>query len=155
MKRSPFLRPLSDDHHAALVLARRARRAGEAAAGDVETRGALWREIGERFRTELEPHFRVEEERLLPALEAAGERDLVARTREDHADLRERVRAPCSPEALAEWGRRLERHVRFEERVLFPRAEAVLPEAALAAVERAAAGRPVPAAGSPSGRDSA
>lgn len=115
MKRDARLQGLSSDHHRALVLAR-ALRSGTAPALDA-------------LRAELEPHFRIEEDVLLPALEAAGERALAERTRDDHTFLRS---APAG-EALAE---RLEAHVRFEERELFPRCEAVLDGAVLDEVAR-------------------
>ena len=78
MKRHPHLQPLSDDHHGALVLARRVALAAKQTPG----RGALtkvWADLQDRFAQELEPHFRVEEERLFPQLEAAGERALAER----------------------------------------------------------------------------
>jgi hypothetical protein len=137
VKRHPHLRLLSDDHHAALVLARRTRRAAGRGAGRGEL-AAMWQDVGRRFALELEPHFRVEEERLLPALEAAGEGALVERTRADHARLRALVRAEAAPEVAAEFAALLHRHVRFEERELFGRAEEVLAPSILEAVARAA-----------------
>jgi hypothetical protein len=129
VKRHPALVPLSDDHHGALVLARRLRRAAGAPDAD-----ALAEETRAKFDRELEPHFRVEEERLLPALAARGAADLVDAIARDHARLRELVRRPWSAETPGELGALLERHVRFEERVAFPRAEALLSERELASV---------------------
>jgi uncharacterized protein (DUF2249 family) len=48
------------------------------------------------------------------------------------------------PARLASFGLLLEAHVRFEERELFPLAEAILPAAALAAVAACAAAKPTP-----------
>jgi hypothetical protein len=137
VKRDPRLEPLSDDHHRALVLARRCRQAGERgeAAGSLEQ---TWAEVRDRFARELEPHFRVEERWLLPALETAGEREGARRARADHARLRELVRLPAAPERVVAFGTLLHDHVRFEERELFPCAERVLPPDVLAAVGRAA-----------------
>jgi hemerythrin-like domain-containing protein len=137
VKRHPALHPLSDDHHRALVLARRLRRSDFPDEAAIE---ALAREVRRAFESDLEPHFRVEETHLLPALEAAGSADLVRRTRVDHSRLRALVGGPWSRDTAREIGERLERHVRFEERVLFPEAEARLSEADLAAVHDAAAG---------------
>ena len=129
MKRHPALVPFSDDHHRALVLARRLRRD----AVDAE----LAREVQRAFAAELEPHFRAEELRLLPALAAQGCAALVERTERDHAQLRELVRGAWSEETARALGALLDEHVRFEERVLFPEAEQRLSEAELAAVRDA------------------
>jgi len=146
VKRHPHLQPLSDDHHGALVLARRI---GSAARASAE-RGALaraWGDLQSRFALELEPHFRVEEERIFPQLEAAGEAALVERARADHAGLRELARSEPDSAAATRFAELLHRHVRFEERELFPRAESLLPLAALVAAGRAAlAARPAPEA---------
>jgi hypothetical protein len=137
VKRHPSLHPLSDDHHRALVLARRLRQFDARDEAAIE---ALAREVRHAFEGDLEPHFRVEETRLLPALEAAGGVDLVRRTEADHARLRALVGGPWSRDTAREIGERLERHVRFEERALFPEAEARLSEAELAAVHDASTG---------------
>jgi hemerythrin-like domain-containing protein len=137
MKRNTHLQPLSDDHHAALVLARRI---GLAAQQDPE-RDALtktWEDLRWRFARELEPHFRVEEERLFAQLESTGESALVERARADHARLRELVHAEADPIVATQFADLLHRHVRFEERELFPRAERMLPLPALEAAGQAA-----------------
>lgn len=55
LKRIPELRKLSEDHHHGLVLARRARLAGD---GDEDFSAAhVWEEIERKFQNELEPHF--------------------------------------------------------------------------------------------------
>ena len=78
MKRDPRLHGLSSEHHHGLVLARRVAQARLEAAS-----------VRQRFDAELEPHFQLEEEALLPALEAAGAVALAARTRREHAELRQ------------------------------------------------------------------
>lgn len=149
MKRHPALEPLSHDHHRALVLARRLRRAADEPGGALrELEHAVQRE----FEAELDPHFRVEERCLLPALREAGADASVRRTEEDHARLRALVggeEAPWSAARARELGALLEAHVRFEERELFPQAEARLSEDALDAVRRAA----LAAAARPAERD--
>lgn len=146
MKRSPELRDLSDDHHQALVLARHARRAATAGASAVSE---AWERVRAELAQALDPHFRIEERWLLPALARAGEGELVTRTQEDHAALRSagEPEAPRTAEALAEFAARLEGHVRFEERSLFPAAEARLAKAELAAVAAATGERAKPPAG--------
>ena len=139
MKRHPSLQPLSDDHHRALVLARRLRRTSTGA--DATVLGALAREVQREFDEAIEPHFRVEERWLLPVLERRGEGRLAAQTLEDHARLRALVHGQWSEITAQELGTLLEKHVRFEERVLFPEAEAVLSEAELASIRDAADSR--------------
>lgn len=134
MKRSAALRDLSDDHHTALVLALRARRAAES--GDAEAVTTAWAAIDRDFPRELEPHFEIEERWLAPALTAAGEAALSARLHEDHAALRGFVApgAERNAERLGRFAARLAAHVRFEERTLFPAAERRLSPAALTAI---------------------
>jgi hemerythrin-like domain-containing protein len=77
------------------------------------------------FRGELEPHFQAEEDSLLPQLAQAGETALVARTLDEHAQLRALAAAIAGGDAaaLAPFGSLLRAHVRFEERELFATAE--------------------------------
>lgn len=143
MKRDPRLHALSSEHHHALVLARRATRAAEGRDPDP---AEMLAEVRRRFEVELAPHFDVEEQLLLPALAALGERELTAlveRTLEEHRRLRDLVAADARPEAIAErlgdFAALLTAHVRFEERVLFPAAEAHLPAAVLDRIAAATA----------------
>lgn len=97
-------------------------------------------------------HFRVEEDVLLPAYAAHADPDepCIVRMLLDHARIRaqaqrlERDAAP-SAESLHVLGTALERHVRLEEREVFPLIEAALPpaatEALVDAVLRASASR--------------
>jgi hemerythrin-like domain-containing protein len=144
MKRSEALQTLSRDHHRGLYVALRLRRATAATA--VEARHAFlefWQADGRR-------HFRVEEEVLLPAYARRGPADepAVVRVLTEHVDLRRRGAELETSESpvlsdLRELGQRLERHIRHEERVLFPLIERALPDAELAelalALERAEA----------------
>lgn len=133
MKRHPALAELSREHHTALVLARRVRRVTET---EVEV-GALRVEVI-RFCTQaLEAHFRIEEGQLFPALEQAGQAAQVARARDDHAALRAVAQqlAEGDETVLRSFGERLDAHVRFEERELFPVAEATLSEDVLLRVD--------------------
>lgn len=122
MKRDARLHGLTSDHHQGLVLARRISQGKLDAAS-----------VRERFDADLDPHFLAEEELMLPALEAAGEAELVARTWHDHAALRAHLAAAerGEPGRLAAFAALLDEHIRFEERELFPAAEARLPESAL------------------------
>jgi len=137
MKRHPSLVVLSDDHHRALVLARRLKRSTAVA----EDLASLESEVRRAFEAELEPHFLVEERWLVPPLERAGAAQLAGRLRDDHARVRQLVqRSPWTWEVVAELGALLERHVRFEERILFPEAESLLSDAELDAVKEASLG---------------
>lgn len=135
MKRFPELRRLSDDHHQGLVLARRARQTAAGTGGhSVE---GVWAEVARRFRAEFEPHFRVEETTLAPALSAAGEAELVAKLHADHAALRALVAAQAGRDGLKEFGDRMEQHIRFEERELFEAAQAKLSPEVLSKIREA------------------
>lgn len=120
MKRSAQLRPLSRQHHGALVLAHRAEKAADSATdADIATLAA---QVKNDYRDNLKPHFDEEERWLLPGLGAAGEHALVARTLAEHEAIHAAVaRLAAAPDAagLRYFARLLQDHVRFEERELF------------------------------------
>lgn len=126
MKRCTALRDLSNEHHHGLVLAKRAKEA----AGTAEEE-QVWRGIQARFAVDLEPHFQIEELGLLPALEQAGEAELVRRTLDEHAELR-RLISEEGAQAIARFAELLAQHIRFEERELFEVAQQKLSSAELA-----------------------
>lgn len=136
MRRDPRLHGLTSDHHHALVLARSL--SALVATGAADAHAA--RELAARFEREIEPHFRVEEDLLLPALLGAGEPDLVRRTVEDHAFLRERAASASRglADGLASFAARLQEHVRFEETELFPCCESKVEDVVLDEVARRA-----------------
>ena len=110
---------------------------------DASTAGAARAAFLDFWAAEGRGHFRLEEEILLPAYARHGEADhpAVVRVLVEHVDLRRRgqdleVANEPVPEFLHDLGERLERHIRHEERVLFPLIEAALPEAELAQVMR-------------------
>lgn len=137
VKRDPRLQDLSRDHHHALVLARQSRMAAKGTDDEVHAQLEAARA---KLEHDLLPHFAVEEELLLPALEAAGCLDLTERTRVDHARLRDLLRDDQDArERLRRFGQLLRDHVRFEENELFPAAEGRLDAGTLTAVaERSA-----------------
>lgn len=139
MKRHPALVPLSRDHHRALLLAQGLRAGGPRTLREElpEDPRARARHFLDVWRTELAPHFALEEETLLPALEG---RDAaldveIARVRDDHEAIRglvEELRSASDPTPVLEaLGERLLAHVRSEERGLFELAQAVVGEAEL------------------------
>lgn len=140
MKRVPELRDLSDDHHTALVLARRCERA--ASAGSADAAKATWDEVREAFAGHLEPHFEIEERLLLPALASIGEGHLAEGIRGDHAALRALLTEGRGELALRRFGERLRSHVRFEEREVFEGTQDRLPASALRAIAEACRATP-------------
>lgn len=128
MKRCSALRDLSNEHHHGLVLAKRAKEA--AGTGAAEN---VWQQIQARFAAELEPHFQAEEIWLLPALERAGEAELVRRTHTDHAGLRRMIREG-GVQAMTGFAELLTQHIRFEERELFEAAQQKISAAELDAL---------------------
>lgn len=127
MKRHQALQDLSREHHTALQLALKAKRA--AVSGDqtlIETAAAACRTA---YSAELDPHFFVEETVLLPLLLGAGEDALVARVEYDHRALRDlcaQLQQPDAAATLLQFAECLTAHVRFEERELFGVVERLL-----------------------------
>jgi len=128
MKRAEALAPLSRQHHQGLNVALKLKRADPA--GAREARDAFV----EFWAAEGREHFRAEEELLLPAFAQHAEPDhpAVVRMLVEHVDLRSRgaqVASAEEPDAgpLRELGERLERHIRHEERVVFPLIEDTVP----------------------------
>jgi iron-sulfur cluster repair protein YtfE (RIC family) len=126
MKRSPILQPLSREHHTALTLAKACERA--ALSGDAAMVSQACQRAIHAFANELEPHFRIEEQSLLPLLQGAESQMLVQRTLADHRQLRGLLTGlqQNDVKALNSFGKDLTAHVRFEERELFPVIESLL-----------------------------
>lgn len=130
MKRAEALQPLSREHLAALLAARKLRAADDVACATREFL-AFWDNHGRR-------HFRIEEEVLLPGWAAYGEidRDGVDRMLEEHLTIRREVlRLQAGELSIGQvhlLGDVLHDHVRFEERVLFVAAEEALDAVSLA-----------------------
>jgi hemerythrin-like domain-containing protein len=132
MKRTDALAPLSRDHQHGLAVALQLRRATPRSAEAArEAFASYWAAEGSR-------HFRIEEELLLPAFARHGPADheAVVQVLVDHVELRRRaadleLAETPDPEELRRLGERLERHIRHEERTLFPLVENTLPDAAL------------------------
>lgn len=121
MKRSPELTPLSHDHHQALFVAMQLKRAEDR---------SVARAYLDFFDKGGEDHFQIEENILLPgwiASDPNADPEMALRVLSEHLDLRvsaARLRSDAySTEDLNELGDLLDRHVRFEERELFPQVE--------------------------------
>lgn len=133
MKRHPALIALSHDHHHVLVIAQQLRRATAANAGELAAAFLAAWESAQR------PHFRIEEELLLPAYAVHGDpaHPVVMRMLQDHMLIRRdaaRVADAPSVELLHQLGQRLADHVHLEERELFPLIETTVPEPELNAL---------------------
>ena len=130
VKRHPALVALSRDHHHALVIAQRLRRA------TAETAAETARVFLDHWDAEEKLHFRIEEELLLPAYAAHGEPDhpAIIRMLLDHMVIRrDAARLGGTPplELLHDLGARLADHVQLEEHEVFPLIEATIPESEL------------------------
>lgn len=134
MKRASELRSLSNDHHRALVIAKRAKNANSESG---KTTADIWQEIENYYSTELENHFRIEETYIASHLEALGETELVERLYKEHQEIRSYFGPESTRSAtdLTDFGKLLEQHVRFEERELFGVAQELLSSDALASIE--------------------
>jgi hemerythrin HHE cation binding domain-containing protein len=136
MKRSAALAPLSRDHHVALEVALRLRRATDATLEQAIMHFLdFWARQGEH-------HFVVEERIVLLALpdDDAEWTSATRRVRDEHAEIRDRASTlPAGPslDASHGLGALLRAHVRYEERELFPLLEERLSGDALVALGRA------------------
>jgi iron-sulfur cluster repair protein YtfE (RIC family) len=136
MKRDPALSELSRDHHQALFVAMKLKRADDDDAAEVREQAL------EYWRAHGAAHFRIEEDILLPAFASRADPDqeAVVRVLVDHVWIRERMERLEAGELglpqLQELGARLDDHVRHEERVLFPLIEEALAGDALADLAR-------------------
>ena len=139
MRRSRELKPLSSEHHQALLVAFQLKKG---LAGHAESAGApkdlpgllhLARRFDEQI---LRTHARAEEELLAGLVEPQD----LSRLRSEHAELTRllelsRTAKPGDLRAhLGAFADLLERHVRWEERELFPYAEGHVDEATLARI---------------------
>jgi len=118
MRRHPALVSLSRDHHQALAVALRLRRATARNVDDAAAFAAFWEPRGRR-------HFEIEEELLLPAIPATDAvwTRAADRVRAEHGRLRDLATLLSRPvnrlSVARDLGQRLHDHVRFEERELF------------------------------------
>jgi hypothetical protein len=132
VKRHPALEQLSRDHHQALVVAQRLKRASDATGTSARAGFVKY------WEAEGRAHFREEEEILLPGCAGFVNPDepIVAKVLTDHVRIRhfaDTVQGVDRPglDVLHDLGTQLEQHVRREERELFPLIEQSLPEAEL------------------------
>lgn len=140
-KRHPSLIPLSHDHHHALALALRCRKhaLGQLNPADRQSLEDFAQEVRQFGSSALIPHFKAEENVLFPVLAGHPEcRSLIGQLESEHRELGAKLSREADPverrKFLFDFGDLLERHVRLEERELFPRFEELIPEAEAARV---------------------
>ena len=137
-KRHPSLVPLSREHHLALLLAFRLRQGLPHTQKPTDSPQEQARDTVRFFQNNLATHFRAEEEALFPLIRKTlpQAESLLNTLIAEHAEMRTQVETleqTASETAgltaqLKAFGDLLERHVRTEERELFPMFEADLPE---------------------------
>jgi iron-sulfur cluster repair protein YtfE (RIC family) len=126
--RHPSLVPLSHDHHHGLALALRCRKQ---ALGQIKPMGAAGlreraAEVAGFYDGNLRAHFRAEEEILFPQLRSIAPQSapLIDTLAAEHEQMRGAIEQIKSGTGLAkvifDLGDLLERHIRKEERELFP-----------------------------------
>lgn len=131
LKRHKALQPLSREHHHGLLLAWKIR-AGFNKKVDVDRIKvyADW-----FFKTHLIPHFEVEETHIFTIL--GNDNDLVKRALSDHRRLSRLFEQTDDLEKnLSLIEEELDKHIRFEERILFPEIQKAATEAQFAHIER-------------------
>ncbi|HEY3302095.1 MAG TPA: hemerythrin domain-containing protein [Candidatus Binatia bacterium] len=132
MPRHPSLIPLSHDHHHGLALALRCRKQALGRLKPLGIQGLKERaqELKEFFRASLTPHFAAEEVALFPFMRSSipESEPLISELLGEHEQLRGWVGLLDDEKHLAktlfEAADLLERHIRREERELFPLFEA-------------------------------
>lgn len=131
LERHALLRPVSREHHEGLLFCWQIRRAlaeGRDPAAQMRTGVAF-------YHGHLLPHFAIEEEAVFPVL-GTGD-PLVKRAISEHRRLTRLFLSTEDPvRDLSRIEDELEAHIRFEERVLFPRIQAVATEEQLERIDR-------------------
>jgi hemerythrin-like domain-containing protein len=126
--RHPSLTPLSRDHHRGLALALRCRKQALGRLKPMGAEGLRLRaqEFREFFDRQMLPHFRAEEEVLFPFMRGAVPQSaaLLEELAREHESFRLAVQKLAAGGGLSKLlfdiGDLLERHIRREERELFP-----------------------------------
>ena len=141
--RHPALIPLSHDHHHGLALALRCRKQALGQLRPMGVKGLKERagEFREFFANQLVPHFRAEEEVLFPQMRALvpESESIIEQLIRDHQQLRAAMPQLESGVGLGklvfDLGDLLERHIRKEERELFPLFEQHVGETGVETIE--------------------
>lgn len=129
LKRHQALQPLSREHHHSLLLSWKIR-AGFSKNVEPERikKYADW-----FFKAHLLPHFEIEELHLFPIMEPNNE--LVKKALAEHRLLKRLFEDDDIKIALNKIEEVLDKHIRFEERILFPEIQKVATESQLEKME--------------------
>ncbi|WP_119079614.1 hemerythrin domain-containing protein [Chitinophaga alhagiae] len=123
IKRSEHIAPLSRDHHHGLLFSWKIK---QGLKKQVDT-ARITAYVDYFWNTHLLQHFREEETLLFNQVEDEG----CAKALQQHKAIAELVKERDAA-SLAALAAQVDQHIRFEERELFPRLEAILPAEALA-----------------------
>jgi iron-sulfur cluster repair protein YtfE (RIC family) len=131
LKRADALVRFSKDHHFALLLVWKIRQGIRLSVAPARMRAY----INFFFENYLLQHFKEEEELLFAELDKD---DLLRlKAEKDHYDLQKihlLLKIQDEPDAFSEFAAKLDQHIRFEERILFPRLQNTLDEKKLNAI---------------------
>jgi iron-sulfur cluster repair protein YtfE (RIC family) len=141
MKRHPALIPLSQDHHKALLVAQLIKKNAPEYHGLPKDLLGKMNFAKGIYHTELEHHFRDEEQIVFPYLKGKDVEldNLITEILNEHIILKEKILSlnenPNLVDQLDEIGNILSEHIRKEERVLFEKAQTILNDEELKIIE--------------------
>lgn len=115
LKRHVALRPLSREHHFALLLSWKIRRGLELGIDPIR----IGRYVQKMWHHQLEEHFEIEERVVFPIL--GSDHEFVVEATADHRLFKRLILdEPFTIKTLNRIEERMEKHVRLEERQIFP-----------------------------------
>jgi iron-sulfur cluster repair protein YtfE (RIC family) len=127
MKRHAALQPLSRQHHQGLLVVLLLKK-GLAKKADPVVMNQF---ILAAWQQELNMHFEKEEQVLLPSSTGFIDQYLLDKLLLDHASIRQTIQrlatGKVSSDLITNFAQNLETHIRWEEKVLFPSIENILP----------------------------
>lgn len=133
MKRYEALMPLSREHHQTLILARLLRKDAPLYPGLPSSLSGKAEYALAEYHSQIQPHFK-KEERIFTLLSGLHKQIdiLTAALTGEHRQIESYFHAintsTPDPDRMDELGRMLEKHIRQEERVLFPLIQECCPE---------------------------
>ena len=137
MKRHPALHTLSHDHHQGLILAQQIKKDAPQYKGMPSTLEGKKEYTLSFYKTELVQHFKDEEEILFPAVKNKNVEldklitEVISEHRKMETLIHDLEKTHQLENVLNELGSFLEKHIRKEERELFPAIEEILTEGQL------------------------
>ncbi len=137
MKRHPALYPLSHDHHQGLILAQQLKKGAPQYKGMPDTLEGKKEYALSFYQSDLIKHFKDEEEILFPSVKNKDKEvdRLIAEIISEHRNIEILIKElgqTTDPENIMDkLGWLLEKHIRKEERELFPAIERILTEGEL------------------------